>query len=275
MPQPVPDNLAFDDVVIDFAGRRLSRGGARTGAGTQGLRRACAAGRFARPGVHPRRNPGRGLGPPARHPERAEPDHEPAAPGAGRGRAASAPAAHGARDRLSLRPAHLRPTEPDPKRGYLPSAIALFVVAGVARCLRCALLATAVWLRKERSPDNARQCFRGLAAVAGGAGVRRPVPKPTTRNTWPTAWPRKSSTSWRRCPHCGWWDAPRVSRSRARTKSCAPSAGSWVSPPAGRQRAQGWRPTACHRPADPRRRRKPPLVEDLRARTARRVRGAG
>jgi TolB-like protein/DNA-binding winged helix-turn-helix (wHTH) protein len=27
MPQPVPRNLAFDDVVIDFAGRRLSRGG--------------------------------------------------------------------------------------------------------------------------------------------------------------------------------------------------------------------------------------------------------
>lgn len=27
MPQPVPGNLAFDDVVIDFAGRRLSRGG--------------------------------------------------------------------------------------------------------------------------------------------------------------------------------------------------------------------------------------------------------
>lgn len=27
MPQPVPDNLAFDDVVIDFAGRRLLRGG--------------------------------------------------------------------------------------------------------------------------------------------------------------------------------------------------------------------------------------------------------
>ncbi len=28
MPQTVPDSLAFDDVVIDFAGRRLSRGGA-------------------------------------------------------------------------------------------------------------------------------------------------------------------------------------------------------------------------------------------------------
>jgi TolB-like protein/DNA-binding winged helix-turn-helix (wHTH) protein len=28
MSQPVPDNLAFDDVVIDFPGRRLSRGGA-------------------------------------------------------------------------------------------------------------------------------------------------------------------------------------------------------------------------------------------------------
>ena len=27
MPKPVPDSLAFDDVVIDFAGRRLSRGG--------------------------------------------------------------------------------------------------------------------------------------------------------------------------------------------------------------------------------------------------------
>jgi len=27
MPQPVPENLAFDDVVIDFVGRRLSRGG--------------------------------------------------------------------------------------------------------------------------------------------------------------------------------------------------------------------------------------------------------
>ncbi len=27
MPQPMPDRLAFDDVVIDFAGRRVSRGG--------------------------------------------------------------------------------------------------------------------------------------------------------------------------------------------------------------------------------------------------------
>src|SRR5690606_15014572 len=27
MPQPAPDHLAFDDLVIDFAGRRLWRGG--------------------------------------------------------------------------------------------------------------------------------------------------------------------------------------------------------------------------------------------------------
>jgi DNA-binding response OmpR family regulator len=28
MPQPLPETLAFDDVIIDFAGRRLTRAGA-------------------------------------------------------------------------------------------------------------------------------------------------------------------------------------------------------------------------------------------------------
>ena len=55
----------------------------RTGARTQGVRRARVVGVVTGPGVRPRRNPGCGLGPPARDPERAQSRHEPAAPGAG------------------------------------------------------------------------------------------------------------------------------------------------------------------------------------------------
>ncbi len=97
----------------------------RTTARAEGFRRPVPARRRAGAGVHPRSDPRRGLGPPPRHPRRAQPHHDPAAPGARRGCAAPAPVAYRARGRLPLRAV----------RGCRPRRCAGRGIAGRAR--RC------------------------------------------------------------------------------------------------------------------------------------------
>ena len=230
----------------------------RTGAGTQGLRRARATGRFARPSVHPGRNPGRGLGPPAHHPERTEPDHEPAAPGVGEDAqrprllhtvTGSATASIGPCLRRgltgSLRTDVSAPVTETLAANAIPTAAAQEPVrrrwlALVAAATLLALMAAAWLPRKDEGAAAALAAPDHAPAVPAQPSLAvlpfADLSGHAIRNIWPTAWPRKSSTSWRRLRRCGWWDAHRASRSRARTKTCAPSAGNWASHPAGRQR---------------------------------------